>query len=52
MVLLRARTLLSSLLNTVPPQRTSSISWRLHYVEELGAGNFPVLWRNTKPPSA
>ena len=52
MVLLRARALLSSLLNTVPPQRTPSISWRLHHVEELGAGNFPVLWRNTKPPSA
>ncbi len=52
MVLLRTRAMLSSLLNTVPPQRTPSIAWRLRHVEELGAGNFPLLWRNTKPPSA
>ncbi|MGO9503197.1 MAG: DUF2254 family protein [Streptosporangiaceae bacterium] len=47
MVLLRARAMLSGLLNAAPPQRQPSIAWRLHRVEELAAGNFPVLWRNT-----
>ena len=46
MVLLRARTLLSGLLNAAPPQRRSSIAWRLHRAEELIAGNFPVIWRH------
>ena len=47
MVLLRARAMLSSLRSAAPPQRTSPIAWRLRRVEELAAGNFPVLWRNT-----
>ncbi len=47
MVLLRARAMLSSLLNAAPPQRQPSIAWRLHHVEELADGSFPVLWRNT-----
>jgi len=47
MVLLRARAMLTSLLNAAPPQRKQSISWRVRRVEELAAGNFPVLWRNT-----
>jgi len=47
MVLLRARGMLSSLRRAVPPQRTSPIEWRLRRVEELAAGHFPVLWRNT-----
>jgi hypothetical protein len=46
MVLLRARAMLSSLLDTAPPQRKPSIAWRLRRAEELAAGNFPVLWRN------
>jgi uncharacterized membrane protein len=47
MVLLRARAMLSSLLNAAPPKRTPPIAWRLRHVEELAAANFPVLWRNT-----
>ena len=46
MVLLRARAMLSSLRRAAPPQRTSPIEWRLRRVEELAAGNFPVLWRH------
>ena len=46
MVLLRARAMLSSLLDAAPPQRKPSIAWRLRRAEELAAGNFPVLWRN------
>ena len=49
MVLLRARATLASLLTAAPPQRTPSIAWRLRRVEELAAGNFPMLWRNTGP---
>ena len=47
MVLLRARATLASLRRAAPPQRTPSIAWRLRRVEELAAGNFPVLWRHT-----
>lgn len=47
MVLLRAGALLSRLLDAAPPQRKPAITWRLHRVEELAAGNFPELWRNT-----
>src|SRR5580693_9040692 len=47
MVLFRARAMLSSLLDAAPPQRKPSIAWRLRRAEELAAGNFPVLWRNT-----
>ena len=46
MVLLRARTLLTSLLNTAPPQRQPSIAWRLQHVEDLTTGNFPLIWRH------
>ena len=46
MVLLRARTLLTGLLNAAPPQRRPSITWRLHRAEELAAGNFPLIWRD------
>src|SRR5580693_9345231 len=41
MVLLQARAMLTGLLSAAPPQRRSSITWRLHRAEELGAGNFP-----------
>jgi uncharacterized membrane protein len=46
MVLLRARILLTSLLNAAPPVRQPSITRRLRRTEELGAGNFPVIWRD------
>ena len=46
MVLLRARTLLTGLLNAAPPQRRSSITWRLQRAEELAACNFPLIWRH------
>jgi uncharacterized membrane protein len=46
MVLLQARAMLTGLLSAAPPQRRSSITWRLHRAEELGAGNFPEIWRH------
>jgi uncharacterized membrane protein len=46
MVLLKARALLSGLLNAAPPQRQSPITWRLHRAEELAVGNFPEIWRH------
>ena len=49
MVLLRARVLLADLLDAAPPQRRSSITWRLHRAEELASGNFPEIWRRTAP---
>jgi hypothetical protein len=46
MVLLRARILLTSLLNAAPSARQPSIARRLHRVEELGTGNFPAIWHD------
>jgi uncharacterized membrane protein len=46
MVLLRARDLLTSLLNAAPPSRQPPVARRLLRTEELGAGNFPVTWRD------
>ena len=46
MALLRLRTLLTSLLRTAPPQRRSSIAWRLEHAEGLAAENFPLIWRD------
>jgi uncharacterized membrane protein len=46
MVLLRAQALLAGLLEAAPPQRRSSITWRLHRAEELAATNFPLIWRH------
>jgi len=46
MVLLRARALLTGLLDAAPPQRRSSITWRLQRAEELAASNFPLIWRH------
>jgi uncharacterized membrane protein len=46
MVLLRAQALLAGLLNAAPPQRRSSITWRLHRAEALAAGNFPAIRRH------
>ena len=47
MVLLRARAMLTGVLNAAPPQRQQSTAGRLRRVEELAAGNFPALWRNS-----
>ncbi len=46
MVLLRVRTLLTSLLNIAPPQRQPSVAWRLKHAQDLLAGNFPLIWRD------
>ena len=46
MVLLRARILLTALLNAAPPSRQPSITRRLQRAEELGAGNFPLIWQD------
>ena len=46
MVLLRARTLLTSLLNAAPPARQAPIDRRLQRAEELGAANFPMIWHD------
>jgi uncharacterized membrane protein len=47
MVLLRARALLTSLLNAAPPSHRPPAARRLHRTEELRAGNFPVTWHDT-----
>ena len=46
MVLLRARLLLTTLLNTAPPARQPPIARQLQRAKELGAGNFPLLWHD------
>jgi uncharacterized membrane protein len=46
MVLLRARALLTGLLDAAPSPRRTSIAWRLHRAEELASGNFPQIWRH------
>ena len=46
MVLLQAQGPAHRPLNAAPPQRRSSIAWRLHRAEELVAGNFPAIWRH------
>ena len=46
MVLLRARVLLTSLLNAAPPACQPPVARRLHRAEQLGAGNFPVIWQD------
>jgi uncharacterized membrane protein len=46
MVLLRARALLTSLLDAAPPARQPPITRRLHRAEQLGSGNFPVIWHD------
>ena len=58
MVLLRARTLLTTLLTAAPPARQPPITRRLQRAEQLGSGNFPVIWhdatgtaRRTSPPA-
>src|SRR5271165_6556538 len=46
MVLLRTRALLTTLLNAAPPARQPPVTRRLQRTEELGAGNFPVIWHD------
>jgi uncharacterized membrane protein len=46
MVLLRARVLLTTLLNAAAPACQPPVARRLHRAEELGAGNFPVIWQH------
>jgi hypothetical protein len=46
MVLLRARDLLITLLNTAGPSRQPPITRRLQRAEELGAANFPLIWHD------
>ena len=46
MVLLRARALLTTLLNAAPPVRQPPITRRLQRAEQLGAGNFSVIWHD------
>jgi len=47
MVLLRLRTLLTTLLNAAPPARQPAITQRLERTEQLGPGNFPAIWPDT-----
>ena len=47
MVLLRARTLLTTLLTAAPPARQPPITRRLHRADQLSAGNFPLIWHDT-----
>jgi len=46
MVLLRARTLLTTVLNAAPPARQPPITRRLQHDEQLGAANFPLIWHD------
>ena len=46
MVLLRARVLLTTLLNAAPPARQPPVTRRLQRAEELGARNFPLIWHD------
>ena len=52
MVLLRARTLLTTLLNAAPPARQHPITRRLRRAEELGTSNFPRVTRGSGAPSS
>ena len=55
MVLLRARALLTTVLNAAPPTRQPPITRRLQRAEQLGAGNFAAIWHDAtgtaRPPS-
>ena len=51
MVLLRAQALLTSLLNTAPPERPP-VTRRLHRTGQLAAGNFPLIWHEATSDDA
>ena len=51
MVLPRARTLLTTVLNAAPPERQPPLTRRLHRAGKLGAGNFPSIWHDAAGPS-
>jgi len=51
MVLLRVRTLLATLRDAAPPARQPPITRRLQRAEELGSGNFPLLWHDAASPA-
>ena len=46
MVLLRARALLTTLVNAAPPARQPPVARRLQRAEQLGAASFPVIWHD------
>jgi uncharacterized membrane protein len=46
MVLLRARALLITLLDAAPPARQATVARRLQRAEELGTGNFQLIWHD------
>ena len=46
MVLLRAQTVLTTLLNAALPGRQPPITRRLQRVEQFGTGNFPLIWHD------
>ena len=52
MVLLRAQTLLTSLLTAAPPARQPPITRRLQRAEQLAAGNFPLIWHEATSADA
>ena len=52
MVLLRARALLTTLLNATPLARQPPIAPRLHRTEQLGAGNFALNWHDATSEEA
>ena len=51
MVLLRAQALLTSLLNTAPPD-APAVTRRLHRTGQLAAGNFPLIWHEATSDNA
>src|SRR5208337_3704044 len=51
-VLLRAQTLLTTLLNAAPPARQPPITRRLQRAGQLGAGNFPLIWHDATGTAA
>ena len=52
MVLLGARALLTTLLDAAPPARQPPVTRRLRRAEQLGAGNFPLIWHDATSGAA
>jgi uncharacterized membrane protein len=51
MVLLRARVLLTTLLDEAPPPRQPPLTRRLQRAEQLGAASFPLIWHAATGPA-